>query len=841
MSQNKEERRSEHNNLVSQLIQELRQDVRYSLRTMVKNPGFTVLVVLCLALGIGSTSTIFSLANMLLFRELPIDKPAEVVAVNRGLGAGPPGSYPDYVDYRDNNKSFSGFAATSITPLNFSSGVNNSAQTEVVPAEIVTGNYFAVLGVKAARGRTFLPEEDNAPGANPVAVVSHRFWTNRFNSDPDLVGKTMFLNGQSFTIIGIAPEEFTGSMVMFNVDMWVPMMMQAQLIPTHPDWLKNRRVDWLNLLGRLRPGVSMAQAEADLNVIDRQVAQAHPEIIHAAGVRYLTVSHTTGIYIPIMRRNIAIVSSFLMALIGLVLLIACANVMNFLLARGATRQKELAIRLSLGAGRRRLIRQLLTDSFLLAALGGIVGLLVTLGLTRLMSAYRPPVPPPLTFEPNIQVDARVLVFTLLLSLATGIIFGLVPALRASRPDLVMSLKEEASLNSRRLRRFNLRNTIVIAQVAISLVLLVCAALLVRSMQKMQGVDPGFNTENAFLMNVDLDLQGYTKPRGREFYRQLTERIKALPGVQAVSMTNIFPLGPDQFSEMVLIEGREPPREGEQILISTYNVEPDFFQMMKIPLLKGSNFTGQEKEDSPGVAIINERMAARFWPNEEAIGKRFRFEGMQGPLLEVIGIAKNSKDRWLGESPHSVIYVSNNQEYAPAMNVLVRTAGDPGQTMVAARKEVQMLDPNLPIRLLSTFDEAVDTSLWRERIGATLFTMFGVLGLVLTATGVYGVIAYSVARRTQEIGIRLALGAKPKNVVRMVVKQGSVLILIGLIIGLAIAFVVSRLLANILYGVATDPVPFLAVPAFVIFISLLACYIPARRAAKLKPLIALRTQ
>ncbi len=837
MSQNKEDRRSVQNNVASQLTQEVRQDLRYSLRTLVKNPGFTLVVVLCLALGIGATSTIFSLANMLLFRELPIDKPAEVVAVNRGLGQAPPGSYPDYVDYRDNNKSFSGFAATCITPLNFSNGT----LTEIVPGEIVTGNYFTVLGVKAAQGRTFLPEEDKTPGANPVAVISHRFWIRRFNSDPNVVGKTMTLNGQSFTIIGLAPEQFTGSMVMYNVDMWVPMMMQTQLIPTHPDLLKDRRVDWLNLLGRLKPGVSMAQAEADLNLIDSQLTRDDPDINPEASMRQLTVSPTTGIYIPNMRRNISMVSSFLMALIVLVLLIACANVMNVLLARAATRQKEFAIRLSLGAQRRRLIRQLLTESFLLAALGGIAGLIVTLALTRLMSAYRPPTPPPFTFEPNIQVDARVLVFTLLLSFATAIIFGLVPALQASRPNLVTSLKDDASLNSRRFRRFSLRNAIVIAQVAVSLVLLITAALFVRSVQKMQRVDPGFDTENAFLMNVDLDLQGYTKPRGREFYRQLTERIRALPGVQAVSMTSHFPLGFEQYFETVLIEGREPPREGEEIFISTYNVDPGFFQMMKIPFLKGNTFTGQEREDSPRVAVINERMASRFWPNEEAIGKRFRFEGMTGPLLEVIGVVKNTKNRSLGEDPRPVIYVSNNQDYAPAMNVLVRTGGDPAQTMVAARQQVQIVDSNLPIKILSTFDEVVSNSVWRERIGITLFTTFGFLGLILTAIGLYGVVAYSVARRTQEIGIRLALGAKPRNVVGMVVKQGSVQILIGLIIGLALAFVVSRLLASLLFGVVADPVPFLVVPAIIVVVSLLACYIPARRAAKITPLIALRTQ
>ncbi len=835
MSASREEQGMERRNPVLRLAEDAWQDVRYGLRSLIRNPGFALLVLICLALGIGANSAIFGLANTLLFRELPIDRPDGVVVVNRGDGVGPPSSYLDYVDYRDNNKSFEGLAATSTTPLNFSTG----AQSEVILGEIVTGNYFNVLGVPAIKGRTFSPDEDKAPGAAPVVVVSHRFWGRRFDSDPDLVGKTMTLNGQVFTIVGIAPEKFTGSMVMFNPDVWVPMMMQAQLIPTHPDWLNNRRIDWLNVLGRLKPGVPMEQAEADLNVIDSQLAQAHPDVIRTH--RALNLSHPTGIYIPHLRRMITMVSTFLMALIALVLLIACANVMNILLARATARQKEVAIRLSVGAGRGRLIRQLLTESFVIAALGGAAGLLVTLWLTRLMSAYRPPIPPPYAFAPDIQVDGRVLAFTLLLSLATGIVFGLVPALRASRPDLVMSLKEEASPTSKRSRRFNLRNIIVVAQVAISLVLLISAALFVRSLQKMQGVDPGFKTENAFLLNVDLDLQGYAKARGQDFYRQLTARLRALPGVQAVSMVNYFPLGFEDFNEMVLIEGREPPREGEQIFISTYTVDPEYFQMMDIPLMKGRNFSGQEREDSPGMAIINERMAVRFWPNEEPLGKRFRFEGMQGPLLEVIGVVKNSKYRSLGESPRSVIYITHTQEYSPAMNVLVRTSGDPTATIAAARREVQGLDPNLPIRSLMTFGDAVDTSLWRERIGASLLTMFGVLGLVLTATGLYGVIAYSVVRRTHEIGIRLALGAKPKNVVRMVMRQGFVLILIGLVIGLILAFLVSRLLAGFLYGVVADPAPFLAVPLIVIIIALLACYIPARRAAKLKPSVALRVQ
>ena len=830
------ERGSEENNRVSQLAQEVWQDVRYSVRVLIKNPGFTLLVVVCLALGIGATSAIFSLANTLLFRELPIEKPNEVVAINRGAGIGPPSSYPDYLAYRDNNKSFSGITATSVTPLNFSNGL----QTDVILGEIVTANYFTVLGVNAASGRTFLPEEDINRGANPVAVIGYSFWENRFNSDPNLVGKPITLNGQAFTVVGIAPKEFTGSMVMFKPDIWVPMMMQAQLMPTHPDWLDNRRLDWLNLMARLKPGVSMEQAQADLNLIDRQLAQAYPDGLHGQDTsRELSLTHPTGIYIPHLRRLISMASTFLLALIVLVLLIACANVMNILLARATARHKEIAIRLSLGARRGRLFRQLLTESLVIAALGGIAGLLVSLALTKLMSAYRPPIPPPFTFVPDLQLDVRVLVFALLLSLATGILFGLVPALRASRPDLVTSLKDEVSPSSRRSRRFNLRNIIVISQVAISLVLLISAALFVRSLQKMQGVDPGFRTDNAFLMSVDLDLQGYTRARGRAFYQQLTERLKALPGVQEVSLVNFFPLGYDNFNEFVLIEGHEPPPDGEQISIATYIVDPEFFKMMDIPLLRGRNFTGQEREDSPGVAIINERMAERFWPNEEALGKRFRFEGERGPLLEVIGIARNSKYRSLGEPPRSVIYISNTQEYAAAMDILARTSGDTAQTIAAARKEVQALDANLPIKSVMTFDQAVDSSLWRERIGASLLGMFGFLGLVLTTTGLYGVIAYSVVRRTQEIGIRMALGAKPKNVVRMVVKQGMVLILIGLAIGLVLAFIVSRLLANVLYGVVADPLPFLAVPVIVIVIGLLACYFPARRAAKLKPQIALR--
>jgi predicted permease len=832
------ELRSEQNNRLSQWIQEFRQDVRYSVRMLIKNPGFTILVVVCLALGIGATSAIFSLANTLLFRELPIDKPNEVVAINRGAGLGPPASYLDYKDYRDNNKSFSGITATSTTPINFSNG----EQTETILGEIVTGNYFTVLGINAASGRTFLPEEDMHRGANPVAVISHHFWERRFNSDPNLVGKPVILNGQAFTVIGIAPKEFTGAMVMFNPDVWVPMAMQAQLMPTRPDWLDNRRADWLNMLGRLKPGVSIEQAKADLNLIDNQLAQAYPDVIHAeSSSRELTLSHPTGIYIPHLRRLIGMVSTFLLALIGLVLLISCTNVMNMLLARATARHKEIAIRLSLGARRGRLIRQLLTESLVLALLGGIAGLAITIWLTRLMSAYRPPIPPPYTFAPDLQLDWRVLTFGLVLSLVTGLLFGLVPAVRASRPDLVLSLKDEVSPSTRRFRRFSLRNIIVVAQVAISLVLLISAALFVRSLQKMQGVDPGFRTDNAFLMSVDLDLQGYTKTKGRDFYRQLTERLKTLPGVQAVSLVNNFPLGPNNFNEMVLIEGQEAPREGDQIYIPTYFVDPGFFQMMDIPLVKGRNFTGQEQETSNGVAIINERMAERFWPNEDALGKRFRFEGVDGPLLEVIGIVRNSKIRSLGEAPRSVIYISNSQEYAAAMDILTRTSGDTAQTIAAARQEVRALDPNLPIKSVMTFDQVVDSSLWRERIGASLLAGFGFLGLVLTTTGLYGVIAYLVVRRTPEIGIRLALGAKPKTVVRMVVKQGFVLILIGLGIGLVLAFFVSRLLANALYGVVADPLPFLAMPVIIIFVGLLACYIPARRAAKLKPQVALRAQ
>lgn len=838
MSHNTEELRSEQNNRLSQWVQEFRQDVRYSVRMLIKNPGFTILVVVCLALGIGATSAIFSLANTLLFRELPIDKPNEVVAINRGAGLGPPSSYPDYRDYRDNNKSFSGITATSTTPINFSNG----EQTETILGEIVTGNYFTVLGINAASGRTFLPEEDMNRGANPVVVLSHHFWERRFNSDPNLVGKPVILNGLAFTVIGIAPKEFTGAMVMFNPDVWVPMAMQAQLMPTRRDWLDNRRADWLNMLGRLKPGVSMEQATADLNLIDDQLAQAYPDVVHSQGTsRELNLSHPTGIYIPHLRRMISIVSTFLMALIGLVLLISCTNVMNILLARATARHKEIAIRLSLGARRGRLIRQLMTESLVLALLGGIAGLAITIWLTRLMSAYRPPIPPPYTFAPDLQLDWRVLTFGLVLSLATGMLFGLVPAVRASRPDLVLSLKDEVGPSTRRFRRFSMRNIIVVAQVAVSLVLLISAALFVRSLQKMQGVDPGFKTDNAFLMSVDLDLQVYSKAKGRDFYRQLTERLKALPGVQAVSLVNYFPLGPNNFNEMVFIEGQEPPPEGEQIYVPTYFVDPGFFQMMDIPLLRGRNFTGQEQETSNGVAIINERMAERFWPNEDALGKRFRFEGMQGPLLEVIGIVRNSKYRSLGEAPRSVIYISSSQEYAAAMDILTRTSGDPAQTIAAARQEVRALDPNLPIKSVMTFDQVVESSLWRERIGASLLAGFGFLGLVLTTTGLYGVIAYLVVRRTPEIGIRLALGAKPKTVVRMVVKQGFVLILIGLVIGLVLAFFVSRLLANALYGVVADPLPFLAMPAIVIFVGLLACYIPARRAAKLKPQVALRAQ
>ncbi|HXG68903.1 MAG TPA: ABC transporter permease [Blastocatellia bacterium] len=812
-------------------METLIQDLRFGIRRLLASPGFTFIAILSLALGIGANTAIFSLVNTILLRPLPVAQPEQVVAVNQVDLRNPSGfanfSYPNYVDFRDRNEVLSGMYAHRFVPLSLSRGGNN----ERVWGYLVSGNYFDVLGVSAFKGRLFSQEDDRAPGAHPVAVVSYGGWQRRFGSDPDLVGKTILLNGHTFTVIGIAPENFTGTELIFTPEIWVPMMMARQIEPGS-NWLERRGTGVLFAGGRLKPGVTAAQAEAALNVLSEQLAREYPSTNEDKGIQLTP----PGLIIPQFRNSVISFAGVLMATVGLVLLIACANLANLLLARASARRKEIAIRLALGAGRLRLIRQLLTESVLLALMGGLVGLLLALWLVDLIAAFRPPIDFPLTIA--LQVDYRVLGFTLLLSFATGVLFGLAPALQATKPDLVPALKDETGAAG--YRRSRLRNSLVVAQVALSLILLIAAGLIVRSLQHVQMIGPGFETERAIAMSVDPGLQGYTRERGQEFYRQLIERVEALPGVRSATLASYLPLGLNVNTNGIYIEGQPPTRGAETPEALTSNVGPRYFETMGIPLVAGREFTERDKPDAPLVAVVNETFARRFWPGESAVGKRFSFSREGGPFMEIVGVAKDGKYFSLGEAPAMFAYISLSQVHESSATLVVRTAADPQSLVAAIRREIQQLDANLPVFDVKTLDEHMSLSLFPMRIGAAVVGSFGLLALTLAAIGIYGVMAYSVSRRTREIGIRMALGAERRDVLRMIVGQGMKLASVGMGIGLLGALALTRLMSSVLYGVsATDVMTFTIVTLMLTLIVLLACYIPARRATKVDPMIALR--
>lgn len=825
------------------MIGNLVHDLRYALRTLRRNPGFALAAALTLALGIGANTTIFSVINAVLLRpRAEVREPDRLVQVYTSDYSGPwygASSYADYLDFRAGAAGLSGIAAFAPSPINFSTGGAASR----VWGEEVSGNYFTVLGVRPALGRTFAPDVDRARGAKPVAVLSYALWQRAFGADYGVVGREVRVNGYPFTVIGVAPPHFSGSIRGVQADIWVPYVMRGVLSlgagGTQGDVELMRRGDrGLFIIGRLAPGATLATVQASFDVIARRLHEAYPQYwsdMHEEPRAITLLSERDSRVLPQLRGAVVGFFALLMTVVGLMLLICCANVANLLLARAASRRSELSIRLALGAARGRLVRQLLTETAVIALLGGAVGLLIAKWAMGLLMAFKPPLPVPVALD--ISLDGRVLAFTALVTAFTGFIAGAAPALGAARLDLVSSLKGSTSGSGGRRRRPALRNVLVVSQVATCVILLTMAGLLLRSLRAAQNADLGFDPSGIAVFSMELGSQGYSEARGRAFYDDLLGRVVSHPGVRAASLAESTPLGLAYSRRGVGVEGYQPER-GEELEFGANIVGPGYFGVMFIPLERGREFTARDRAGSLPVAIVNQSFARRFWPGEDPIGKRIQVGDQP---REVIGIAHDSKTRSLNESPAPFFYLPYLQRYQPKMTLEVRSARGAAVIIPVVRREIAVLDRDLPVQS-GTMEEALGLSLLPQRAGATLLGIFSALGLVLASIGLYGVVAYAVAQRTRELGIRVALRAESSDIYRVVLGHGAKLTVLGLVIGIVAALMLARLARGVLFGVSpADPLTLSSVAAILAAVALMASYIPARRATRVDPLTALREE
>ena len=810
----------------------LLQDLRYGLRLIAKAPGFTFVAVLALALGICANTTIFSFINGLLLRPISgVKEPERLVAVyTSDYSSGPYGgsSYPDYIDFRNQADAFDGLAAYDDTVMTLS----GEEGAERLRGTYVTGNFFDVLGAKPTLGRALQTADDNPSQTQPV-VISYSLWQRHFHGDPAIVGQTLKLNGQIYPVAGVMDQNFRGLRLGLPPEFWLSMGATSSYASS------GRGDRGIQVSGRLKPGVTVAQAHAQLTTITARLAQAYPEtnlgtLERPNEPRPMTVVRESQVD-PSAQGGIRFVSMLLFAAVGLVLLIVCANVANLMMARASVRRREIAIRLALGARRWRLIRQLLTESFLLAVIGGSIGLLATQWTARALPSF-------FAAEDaaglDLSVDWRVLVFTLAATLLTGIVFGLAPALQATRPNLVTSLKEEGT-QSQRLRRFGLRNALVVCQLALSLVLLIGAALFVRSLVRAISFDPGFASQNLLIASIETRGTGLNKEQGGAFYDYAQQRVRTLPGVQSVTMTRVIPISGGGQRRGTQFEGYEP-KPSEDTETNTNIVGLDFFSTMGIPIVQGRDFNAHDVESSPDVVIVNEELARRYFAGQSAIGKWIRFGATTNPQREIVGIVRNAKYRNLREQPLPFIYLPLGQEYQPGMTMMVRTTTDPSSLVASLRNEMRGLNKEVPVFAVQTMTDRIGGQLAAERMIAVLLSIFGGVALLLASIGVYGVMAYSVAQRSREIGIRMALGAEQIDILRLIVGQGFTLVMIGTGIGLLLALALTRVVTSQLFGIsATDPVTFSSIIVMMMAVGLIACYLPARRATKVDPLVALR--
>lgn len=807
----------------------LLQDIRYAARRLARARGFAAAATVILAIGIAATATIFSLANALLLRPLALAEPQRLVTIHAGAVGGElrAFSYPDYLDLRRRNAVLSQLAAISDRKMSLRVG----AHPELALGLLVSGNYFSVLGVRPAYGRFFLPDEDATPGTHPVAVISFGLWQRRFGGDPGVLGRVVGINGHPFTIVGVAPRGFTGTFIAAAHELWVPMMTQAQAAPG-PDRLHDRAAPSVELFGRLAPGVSLDRAQRALTVLHGQLRAEYPDKEAPAAIAVLPL---TGLDED-LRGPIIVFVSILLAAAGLVLLIACVNVAGLLLTRAIARQREIAIRLAIGASRARLVRQLLVESLLLFSVAGAVGLALTFWSTSLLLAFHPPFDFQLALD--LGVDVRVVGFTMLIALATGIGGGLAPALQATRPDLVAALKE--GTRGAGSRRSRLRDAFVIGQVATSLLLLVGAGLFLRALHRAGTLDPGFDVAGVEIATMNVAFTQYDEARGRVFYRQLVERLRMLPGVEAVSLTRGVPLRLGHSTTEVRIPGREAPPDAVGFSVDLTVVTPKYFETLRLPIVAGRDFDDRDGGGALPVAIVSQAMAERFWPGQDAVGRRFTAGEEGADSLVVVGVARNAAHRRLGETPRALVYLPFAQSYSSTMTLLVRSAGAPDAIAPALRREISSLEPDLPVSSVMSLREFIGIALLPQRMAAAVASSLGLIGLVLAVVGIFSVVSHAVGQRTREIGIRVALGAAPHEVLSLVIRQGMTLTLVGVAVGLALALATTRFLSSFLLGVSPADLPTFAGIAFLLAgAALLASYLPARRASRIDPLQALR--
>ena len=823
------------------MLENFRQDLRGGLRNLLKRPGFTSIAVLSLGLGIGANTAIFTIINAVFLHPLPVDKPSELaqmytrdtltVDTNANFQLTPT-SLPNYEDYRDQNSVFSSLAADTFPiPLNW----GGQAEPVQLLGDLVSANFFDVLGVKAYRGRTFSPDEGKKPGGDPVVVLSYALWAHRFGSDDKAIGQTISLDATSYTVIGVAPPNFKGIVSLAPPEvLWIPLGMRDYVLSGQVKDLENhRRFRWISIVGRLKQGITVDQARAALKTIAAGLEKEYPRDNKGRTCELYSLNESAlGIN---QRKQFSLAGGVLMGVVGLVLLIACVNLANLLLAQSAQREKEMTIRAAVGANRWRLVSQLLTESTLLSLFGGAAGLLVAIWGRKLLWSFRPPFLPDGSID--LSFDSRVLFFTLVVSLLTGLIFGIIPAIKASKTDLNEILKVAGRGGTLGWAHNRMRSLLVVSEIALALVALVGAGLFLRSMRRAQEISPGIESKNLFQYGIDLGALRYDADHGQQFFRDAIERAKSVPGVAdaAVSSNGLFGGG---LAGTIFREGEQTDPNNRGTLITLNDVSPGFFSTLRVPILGGRDFNDFDREKTAPVAVVNKAMANLLWPGQDAVGKHF-FIVVDPTKYEVVGVVGTTVVGQIGEDPQPQAYFPLRQQYSPFATLAVRTTGDPEALMGAVRVQVNQLDRNLALTNGQTIGQTLAQGLWPSRMGAALLGLFGFLALILASIGIYGVLSYSVAQRTSEIGIRMALGAQSKQVLALVLRQGMLLAAVGALLGVCIALPVTRLASTLLYGVSpTDPITYISIILLLMAVALLACYIPARRATRVDPLVAL---